>query len=96
MKLFATIFAAILFSTVCFSQIPTNISLQIIKAEDERRFDKPLETLTVNANSAVRKRAALALGRIGDDRAIPALTNLLSDKSGEIRAMAVFAIGEIE
>jgi cyclophilin family peptidyl-prolyl cis-trans isomerase/HEAT repeat protein len=96
MKLFVTIFAAILFSTICFSQIPTDISLQIIKAEDERRAGKPLETFTMHPNEAVRKRAALALGRIGDENSIPALINLLNNDSDEIRAMAAFAIGEIE
>ncbi len=96
MKLFAAVFIAILFSTVCFSQIPTDISLQIIKAEDERRFDKSLETLMKSPNKDVRKRAALAIGRIGDERGIPALIILLNNDSDEIRTMAAFAIGEIE
>jgi cyclophilin family peptidyl-prolyl cis-trans isomerase/HEAT repeat protein len=96
MKLFATIFATILFSSVCFSQIPADTAVQIIKAEDERLFDKPLETLTMSKNAAVRKRAALAIGRIGDERGITALTTLLQDNSDEVQAMAAFAIGEIE
>jgi cyclophilin family peptidyl-prolyl cis-trans isomerase/HEAT repeat protein len=96
MKIFAYFFAAILFSTVCFSQIPTNISLQIIKAEDERRFDKSLEVMTMNQSKDVRKRVALAIGRIGDDRGILALTILLNNDSDEVQEMAAFAIGEIE
>lgn len=96
MKLFTYFFAAIVFSTVCFSQIPTDISLQIIKAEDERRFDKSLEIMTMNPNKDVRRRAALAIGRIGDDRGIVVLTTLLQNDSDEVQAMAAFAIGEIE
>jgi cyclophilin family peptidyl-prolyl cis-trans isomerase/HEAT repeat protein len=96
MKLFAAVFIAILFSTVCFSQIPTDISLQIIKAEDARRFDKSLEILMMSPNKDVRKRAALAIGRIGDERGIPALIILLNNDSDEIRTMAAFAVGEIE
>ena len=77
--------------------IPTNILVQIVKAEDERRFDKTLETLLKSANVKIRTRAALAAGRIGDEKAIFALVNLLEkDKDANIRAMAAFALGEIE
>ncbi len=77
--------------------VSTNILVQIVKAEDERRFDKTLETLMKSANVKIRTRAALAAGRIGDDKAIPALVNLLEkDKDENIRAMAAFALGEIE
>jgi cyclophilin family peptidyl-prolyl cis-trans isomerase/HEAT repeat protein len=96
MKIFAYFFAAILFSTVCFSQIPTNISLQIIKAEDERRFDKQLEALTINPNVEVRKRAALAIGRIGDESGVPVLVRLLLNDVEEVQIMATFALGETE
>ena len=48
-------------------------------------------------NAAVRKRAALAAGRIGDEDSIPALTNLLEkDKDAGVRSMAAFALGEVE
>lgn len=87
---------------VCLSiqisaQIPTNVLVQISKAEDELRFDKTLENLMKSTDAKIRKRAALASGRIGDERAVAALTNLLEkDASAEVRAMAVFALGEIE
>src|SRR5215213_498917 len=88
--------------SVCFSfnaaaQIQTNILVQIVKAEDERRFDGVLENLMKNQNAKIRTRAALAAGRIGNDAAIPALVRLLeADASAEARATAAFALGEIE
>ena len=86
------------FSLHIFAQnVPTNILVQIVKAEDERRFDKTLETLMKSANVKIRTRAALAAGRIGETQAIPALVNLLeNDKDEKVRAMAAFALGEIE
>jgi len=79
------------------AQIPTAIHIQILKAEDARHYDKTLEALFKNGSEKVRVRAALAAGRIGDERAIPALTELLEkDTSAGIRAMAAFALGEIE
>ena len=56
---------------VSAQNIQTNILVQIVKAEDERRFDKTLETLIKSANVKIRLRSALAAGRIGDDKAIP-------------------------
>jgi cyclophilin family peptidyl-prolyl cis-trans isomerase/HEAT repeat protein len=96
MKIFAYFFAAILFSTVCFSQIPTNISLQIIKAEDERRFDSVLENLLQNKDEKIRERAILAIGRIGDERGLETLTKLLFSDTENVQKMSAFAIGEIE
>jgi cyclophilin family peptidyl-prolyl cis-trans isomerase/HEAT repeat protein len=45
----------------------------------------------------VRKRAALAAGRIGDEGAVRSLTYVLErDTDTSVRAMAAFALGEIE
>jgi cyclophilin family peptidyl-prolyl cis-trans isomerase/HEAT repeat protein len=99
MKNFLTIIFALL---VCFSiqlpaQVPTAVLISIIKAEDERRFDKTMEDLMRTGGEKLRIRAALAAGRIGDERAAPALINLLGPgSSGELREMAAFALGEIE
>lgn len=93
-----TLFAAILLG-VSFSsaQVPTTTMIEIVKAEDARRFDKVLEDLIKSPDLAVRDRAALAAGRIGDDRAIPALVELLETEAAiKTAAMAAFAIGEIE
>ncbi len=43
------------------------------------RFDKTLTDLMQSKDAKIRARAALAAGRIGDERALPALVNLLED-----------------
>ena len=71
--------------------------LRIVKAEDERRWDNDLRDLFSSPNALVRKRAALAAGRIGEESSIDALTNLLEkDADPGVRAMAAFALGEVE
>lgn len=73
------------------------IMLRIIHAEDERRWNDDLASLLKDKDPRLRKRAALALGRIGDERALPALSDSLeTDKDGDVRQMSAFAIGEIE
>ncbi|HJS24325.1 MAG TPA: HEAT repeat domain-containing protein, partial [Pyrinomonadaceae bacterium] len=82
-------------SSASFAQKQT--LLQIVKAEDERRWDNDLRDLLSSSNVLVRKRAALAAGRIGEEDAIGPLTNLLEkDADPEVRAMAAFALGEVE
>jgi cyclophilin family peptidyl-prolyl cis-trans isomerase/HEAT repeat protein len=77
--------------------IPRATLLLITKAEDERRWDDSLRNLLSSPNALVRKRAALAAGRIGNEDSIPALTNLLEkDRDPSVRSMAAFALGEIE
>ncbi len=79
------------------NSIPRATHIQILQAEDERRWDDTLSKLMADQNASVRVRAALAAGRIGNDKAIPSLTSLLSDDKDEnVRATAAFAIGEIE
>lgn len=77
--------------------IPRPTLLRIVKAEDERRWDGELLTLLTSTNPAVRARAALAAGRIGNEGAVPELTKILKlDKEMTVRALAAFAIGEVE
>ena len=97
-KIISVCFIALFcFSGSLFAQISTNVLVQIVKAEDELRFDSTLVNLMKNANAKVRTRAALAAGRIGKDAAITPLVELLEkDSSAEVRTMAMFAIGEIE
>ena len=76
-------------------KVPNDLVMKILKAEDSRDAAPVLEMLT-NLNTAVRYRAALAAGRIGDDAAVPRLAALLADSSVEVRTMAAFALGEIE
>ena len=97
MKKILIICFALCLSIQIFAQIPTNVLVQIVKAEDELRYDKTLDDLLKSRDVNIRKRAALCAGRIGDERANVALTNLLEkDASTEVRATAAFALGEIE
>src|SRR5262252_6063876 len=73
--------------------VPQATLIRITRAEDERRWDDGLKNLLANENARVRERSALAAGRIGDDRAVPALADLaLTDKDSGVREMAVFAL----
>ena len=77
--------------------IPQSVLLQIIRAEDERRWDDGLKALLASTDGKVRKRAALAAGRIGNEGAVPVLAEmLLQDRDTDVRQMAAFALGEIE
>ncbi|HET6670584.1 MAG TPA: HEAT repeat domain-containing protein, partial [Pyrinomonadaceae bacterium] len=77
--------------------VPKIALLQMIRAEDERRWNGVLEGLLSHANPAVRSRAALAAGRIGNELAVPALISLLqNDKDRGVRSIAAFSLGEIE
>lgn len=77
--------------------IPKDVLLRIVRAEDERRWDGDLRGLFSNSNPAVRRRAALAAGRIGHEGSVADLIVLLQkDPNFEVRAMAAFALGEVE
>jgi cyclophilin family peptidyl-prolyl cis-trans isomerase/HEAT repeat protein len=79
------------------AQVPLMTLVEIVKAEDELRFDETLANLLKSPNAKIRARAALASGRIGREEALPALMNLLeNDRIAEVRNFAAFAIGEIE
>src|SRR4051794_34702327 len=79
-----------------FGQVPFPVLMRITQAEDERRWDDELRGLLSHRNTAIRKRAALAAGRIGNEDSVPALTDLLKDADPSVRAMAAFALGEVE
>lgn len=77
--------------------VPKLLLLRILRAEDERRWDDDLRSLFSARNAAVRSRAALAAGRIGDEDAVGDLIKLLQrDDESYVRAMAAFALGEVE
>jgi cyclophilin family peptidyl-prolyl cis-trans isomerase/HEAT repeat protein len=54
-----------------------------------------LTRLTTDADPRVRRRAAVAIGRVGLKDGIPALTPLLADPDTDVRQSAAFALGLI-
>ena len=99
-KIIAAALLCIALTSITFAQkrsIPPATLLLITKAEDERRWDDDLRKLFSSPNSLIRKRAALAAGRIGNEDSLASLTELLEkDADPSVRAMAAFAIGEVE
>ena len=78
-------------------ELTPNPLIRIIRYEDQRNWNNDLKMLLSETDPVVRKRAALAAGRIGDARAIPTLADLvLMDPNNDVRQMAAFALGEIE
>ncbi len=65
----------------------------LVAAEDRRALDPAVESAAGSGDAAVRARAALALGRIGDERAAPRLRTLLADPEPRVREEAAFAAG---
>ena len=70
-----------------------NAIAQVLSVEDARRFDPLLIDAARHPEPTVRRRAALALGRIGDPAGVPALLELLDDAEPGIRTDAAFALG---
>jgi cyclophilin family peptidyl-prolyl cis-trans isomerase len=52
-----------------------------------------LSALIGDADARIRRRAALAIGRVGLGEGVPLLTPVLTDPDPEVRAMAAFALG---
>jgi cyclophilin family peptidyl-prolyl cis-trans isomerase/HEAT repeat protein len=52
-----------------------------------------LERQLRHKDAGVRRRAALAAGRVGDASLVPALVDLMNDAEVEVRRMAAFALG---
>lgn len=64
----------------------------LLEAEDRRSWDEGLMASAAHSSEgAVRTRAALAIGRIGEERGGAMLTRLLSDTSRDVRSAAAFA-----
>src|SRR5215468_6835372 len=80
------------------AEIPPDIHIRIIQLEDERNLNgDELIGLLKHASAAVRERAALAIGRIGDKRGTDALIELFNQEQDiKVRAMTAFALGEME
>ena len=99
-KIICALLICIALASISFAQkrsIPAPTLLLITKAEDERRWDDDLRKLFSSPNALIRKRAALAAGRIGNEDSLASLIELLEkDADPSVRAMAAFAIGEVE
>jgi len=75
------------------------IFAQILKCEDQRTFgadDFLKNQLEGSPDAEVRQWCAIALGRIGDARALPWLYAAFRSAYRDVRAAAAFAVGEIE
>ena len=70
------------------------ILARILVLEDSRSLgDASLQRFLQNEDPAIRRRAALAAGRIGDPLVIPRLIQRLKDPEAEVRRSAAFALG---
>ncbi len=67
--------------------------VRVASAEDRRAPFREIAPLLADPDRGVRRRAALAAGRIGDPAAVPALATLLGDPEVEVRHIAAFALG---
>jgi cyclophilin family peptidyl-prolyl cis-trans isomerase/HEAT repeat protein len=66
----------------------------VLALEDARRYESSaLERAARHPEPTVRRHAALAMGRIGDPRALPRLLELASDADTAVQREAVFALG---
>ncbi len=76
------------------AESPTDLEPALVSAEDRRAYDEPtLRAAARSADPALRARAALSLGRIGDERASELLSALLRDRDASVRTAAAFAAG---
>ena len=84
-------------TTTSTPQSSDALLIRILAAEDTRQWNADVALLLQSRAASVRTRAALAAGRIGDERAVAPLVRLLRTDADEgVRAMAAFALGEIE
>src|SRR5262247_887179 len=81
-----------------WSLIPPEVHIRIIQLEDERNLNgDELTGMLKHSSPAVRGRAALAIGRIGDKRGTtPLIDALRKEENVGVRGLAAFALGEIE
>lgn len=86
--------AAVLFLASTPPQYRADKMERILALEDQRTAGGgELDRYLRDGDKGVRRRAALAAGRIGDASSVPALVDLMNDGEAEIRHMAAFALG---
>ncbi|MDQ3604956.1 MAG: HEAT repeat domain-containing protein, partial [Gemmatimonadota bacterium] len=70
--------------------------VELLRAEDRRELDLPrVEAIAASDNPELRRRSALAAGRIRDRRALPLLLRLLGNPDSAVAATAAFALGHL-
>jgi HEAT repeat protein/cyclophilin family peptidyl-prolyl cis-trans isomerase len=70
--------------------------VRIATLEDQRSpGGGELDRYLRDPDRGVRRRAALAAGRIGDPAFVPTLIDLMNDNEVEVRQMAAFALGQV-
>ncbi len=67
----------------------------LLLISDRRSYEPVAISAALDASPAVRRQAALSLGRIGELRGGPELVGLFADKDPSVRRAAVFALGEL-
>lgn len=79
-----------------FAAEPAELPLRAIAIAEDRRAwnDGVLKGYLADPSAGLRARAALAVGRLQDSTAVPALLPLLGDPFAEVRREAVFALGQ--
>lgn len=66
----------------------------LLRMEDTRMLDSAaLESIAASSNPELRRRAALAAGRIRDPRGLPVVVRLLADPDTAVAATGAFALG---
>jgi cyclophilin family peptidyl-prolyl cis-trans isomerase len=68
---------------------------EILRLEDRRAPASEFARYVTKQNSAVQRRAIVALGRLQDPEAVPLLTPLLTATDASTRVEAAFALGQL-
>ncbi len=91
----SSLLVAVVLTVTLFPQdeAVVNAIAAVLRAEDSRSFDAALRDAIRHPDPMVRRRAALAIGRIGDPAGTPLLLELLNDPSASVQQDAVFALG---
>ena len=97
MRIFAGLALLLLLIAPCV-QAQDNASVEalapVLATEDARQWNDPVLRRGVTfADTVVRSRTALAIGRIGDPQGLPLLLTLLEDPEDNVRPSAAFALG---
>lgn len=75
---------------------PSDAVAPLLRLEDRREYDPTVFQAALTSPSApMRRRAALAAGRIRDPRSIAPLGALLNDADTAVAATAAFALGQV-